>query len=257
VEIPSGSHNVEKVLEAIENFFTTCLLSWIEVLIVMESLGASIYAINDVYQWYISVSSEWFVHKGLVCKWADGQHFILEHFDIIQNSPSQVYHYALPFSPSSSWLCESYSSELLQEVRVVKGLQAQWGACSRTVSLSGTPQTIACWNNLIAVSLDSYDIIILDAITGVRMSVLSKHTGLVISLAFSSDGIFLVSGGNDGSVNLWDIQTGGVVNTFSGHTSYIFSVSVSPDCTMIASGSWDGTIQLWSTQTGVSLCYQM
>ena len=89
------------------------------------------------------------------------------------------------------------------------------------------------------------------------MSVLSKHTGLVISLAFSSDGIFLVSGGNDGSVNLWDMQTGGVVNTFSGHTSYIFSVSVSPDCTMIASGSWDGTIQLWSTQTGVSLCYQM
>jgi len=61
VEIPSGSHDVEEVLEAIDNFFTTCLLSWIEVLVVMESPDVGVYAINDVRQWYISVSSEWFV----------------------------------------------------------------------------------------------------------------------------------------------------------------------------------------------------
>ena len=190
----------------------------------------------------------------MVCKWADdSQHFILEHFDAIQNSPSEVYH-CVPFSPSSSWLRECYSSDLLQKVKVVKGLQTQWGACFRTVSFDNTPQTLACWNNLVAVSFDSYDIIILDAVTGANMSVLSKHTDWVRSLAFSSDGSFLVSGGNDWTVNLWDMQTGGVVKTFFGHTSFVLSVSISPDHITIASGSWDRTIQLWSTQTGECHC---
>ena len=179
---------------------------------------------------------------GLVCKWADdSQRLILEHFDMISNSPSEIYHSALPFSPSLSWLREYYSLEFSQEVRVVKGLQAKWGICSRTVSLDG-PQALACWKDLVAVGLGSGDIIILDAITGVCMFILSCHTDWVISLAFSLDGIFLISGSNDTTVNLWDIQTGGVIKTFSDHTGWIWSVSISLDCTVIASGSDDHTI---------------
>ena len=173
---------------------------------------------------------------------------------MIHNSPSNIYHYALPFSPSSSWLHESYSSELLQVVKVVKGLQANWGTCSRTVSFDHRPFTLSCWKGLIAVGLESGDIIILDAITGVHMSVLSCHTKGVNSLAFSIDGTFLVSGGNDKTVNLWDIQTGGVIKAFHGHTNWVWSVSISPDCTMIASGSWDHTIRLWDVQTRECCC---
>ena len=173
---------------------------------------------------------------------------------MICDSPLKIYHYALPFSPSSSWFHESYSSEFLQVVKVVKGLQASWGTCSRTVSFDHVPYTLSCWKDLIAVGLDSGDIIILDAITGVHKSVLSNHTKEVRSLAFSLNGTFLVSGGGDNTVNLWDIQTGGVIRTFHGHTKSVSSVSISPDCTMIASGSWDHTIQLWDTQTGVCHC---
>ena len=191
----------------------------------------------------------------MICKWADdSQRFILEHFDIICDSPSEIYHHALPFSPSSSWLHESYSPELLQVVKVVKGFQANWGTCSRTVSFDHIPQTLSCWKGLIAAGLRSGDIIILDAITGVHMSVLSCHTREVRSLAFSLDGTFLVSGSHDNTVNLWDIQTGGVIKTFHGHTKWVFSISISPDCTMIASGSEDQTIQLWDAQTGECYC---
>ena len=191
----------------------------------------------------------------MICKWADdSQRFILEHIDIISNCPSEIYHYALPFSPSSSWLREYYSPELLQRVKVVKGLQAKWGRCYRTVSLDSISWALAYWKDLVSVGLCSGDIAILDGITGICISVLSSHTNRVASLVFSLDGVFLVSGSHDKNVILWDIQTGGVIKTFYGHTSYVCSVSISPDYTTIASGSQDHTIRLWDTQRGECHC---
>jgi WD40 repeat protein len=187
----------------------------------------------------------------LICKWTDeSQRFILEHIDVIRDSPSEIYHYALPFSPSSSWLREFYSAELSQEVKVVKGLQAEWGACSRTVSLDYFPEVLVRWKDLIASGLWSGDIIILNMIPGIHPSVLSGHTDWVASLAFSSDGTLLVSGSNDNTVKLWDIQTGGVIKTFCGHTARVRSVSISPDCNTIASESYDKTVRLWDARTG-------
>jgi hypothetical protein len=64
----------------------------------------------------------------------------------------------------------------------------------------------------------------------------------------------LVSGGNDNTLKLWDVQTGGVVKTFYGHTSLVMSVSISSDCTTIVSGSGDGTVCLWEVQTAKCHC---
>jgi len=174
----------------------------------------------------------------------------LEHFDAISKSPSQIYHSALPFTLSSSWLCECYSTELSQEVKVVKGVPAEWGACSRTVSFDRDPLALSYWNNTIAVSSWSGDIIILNATTGSHVAVLSGHTDWVRSVTFSPDGTSLVSGSDDKTVKLWDVQTGGVIKTFKGHTNWVHSTSISLDSTMIASGSRDRTICLWNIQTG-------
>jgi WD40 repeat protein len=179
----------------------------------------------------------------------DSQRFVLEHFDTIKNSPSQIYHSTLPLSPSSSWLHKYYAADLSGEVQVVKGLPAEWGTCSRTVILDGTPQALACWKDTMVVGLRSSDIIILNTITGSQVAVLSGHTRWVRSLTFSSDGASIVSGGDDEALKLWDVQTGGIVKTFHGHTNHIHSVSISADSTMIASGSWDRTIRLWDIQT--------
>ena len=109
----------------------------------MEKLDVGVHAINDIQQWYMLVSFiEYpfrkflfiFVQTGSSCKWAnDSQRLLLENFDVISTFPSQVYHFALPFCPSSSWLHGCYAAELSQKVKVVKGLQTEWGACSRTV----------------------------------------------------------------------------------------------------------------------------
>ena len=184
----------------------------------------------------------------------DSQRFLLEHFDTICNSPSHIYHSALPLCPSSSWLQKCYSAELLYMVKVAKGLPVEWGDCSRTVLLNSPVWAMSYHNNMIAVGLETGDITILNAITGSQTAVLSEHTKLVNSLAFSPDGTLLVSGSLDKTVKLWDLQTGGVVKTFTGHTQWVKSVSISADLTTIASGSYDMTIRLWNIQTGECQC---
>jgi len=57
-EVPSGCHDVEEIHRAVDKFFTTHLLFWIEVLTIMRSLSLSVGLINDVQQWYNLVSCE-------------------------------------------------------------------------------------------------------------------------------------------------------------------------------------------------------
>ena len=174
----------------------------------------------------------------------------MEHFDTIHNSPSQIYQFALPFSPSSSWLHSDYTAELLQVSKVIKGAKAEWGMCSRTVLLDTFPRSLSYWNNAITIGCANRGIITLDAITGSRMAVLSGHTDGVNCVTFSCDGRSLASGADDRTVKLWDIQSGGIVRTFLGHTQSVLSVSISIDYTRIVSGSNDGVICLWDIQTG-------
>ena len=192
---------------------------------------------------------------GIPCKWAnDSQRFLLEHFDTIKKSPSHIYHSALPFCPSSSWLHRCYSAEFSQEVKVARGLPTGWGKCSRTVSFDSYTGRLSYWNNTIAAGYEDWDIIILDAVTGSQTATLSSHTDSVGCIVFSSDGRSLVSGSDDRTVKLWDVQTGGVVKTFSGHTDWISSVSISADSATVASASGDGSIRLWGSQMGECYC---
>ena len=191
------------------------------------------------------------IQAGYLCKWTnDSQHLLLDNFDAICNSPSHLYNCGLPLSPPSSWLHKYYSAEFSQEFKVVKGLEARWGNCSRTVTLDSKPLALAYWRDTVAAGLQSSDIIILDVVTGSQVAVLSGHDDQVNSLTFSSGGTSIVSGSDDKTLKLWDVQTGGVVKTFCGHTDGVHSISISSECTIIASGSNDKTICLWDVQTG-------
>ena len=184
---------------------------------------------------------------GIVSKWTnDSQKFLLENFDTIHNSPSHIYHSALPLSPSSSWLRRHYSAELSHIVKVAKGLPVEWGACSYTVLLNSSPAALSCHNNTITVGCEDGGIIIINAITGSQTGVFSGHAIGVISLEFSLNGALLVSGSSDHSVKLWDVQTGGVIKTFC--PGSISPASISADCTRIALRYDTSNIQLWNIQ---------
>jgi WD40 repeat protein len=79
--------------------------------------------------------------------------------------------------------------------------------------------------------------------------VLQDHSEAVNILAYSPDGSWLASGGQDGTLHLWPIDSaGGQVSepiNLPGHTAWIQSLAISPDAHWLASGAGDGGILLW------------
>ena len=79
-----------------------------------------------------------------------------------------------------------------------------------------------------------------------NLRVLTAHRGTQLRcVAFSLDGRQLVSGSNDSSVLLWDVQKCTLLHTLKGHTDEVWTVAFSPGGNLIASGSNDCTISLW------------
>ncbi len=78
---------------------------------------------------------------------------------------------------------------------------------------------------------------------------LKGHEGLVYSVAISPDGCWALSGSNDNTLRLWDLETGAMVRKLEGHTGKVFSVAILPDGKCALSGSVDHTIRLWDLGT--------
>ena len=76
------------------------------------------------------------------------------------------------------------------------------------------------------------------------------HSQAVLAVAWSPDGKFIVTGGADQLVILWDAQTGAQLRHFQGHTALVSSVAFSPDGRQVLTGSGDNTARLWDVAIG-------
>ncbi|TFY66244.1 hypothetical protein EVG20_g4846 [Dentipellis fragilis] len=85
------------------------------------------------------------------------------------------------------------------------------------------------------------------------MLVIIHNQSSVKAVAFSSDGNYIVSGSNNGTVQTWDAQTGTELIKINGHIDSVNSVMFSSDGKYIVSGSDDKTICIWEAQSGAKL----
>ncbi|EJD38212.1 WD40 repeat-like protein, partial [Auricularia subglabra TFB-10046 SS5] len=97
----------------------------------------------------------------------------------------------------------------------------------------------ACTNSTILV----WDVRIDEHYTSFSKS-WNRHSGPVTAVAFSPAGKHLISGSEDGSVRIWDINTGTTIGILQG-TQPVQYVAVSPDGSRIVTGSDDGTVRVW------------
>jgi len=76
------------------------------------------------------------------------------------------------------------------------------------------------------------------------------HADAVLSLVFSSDGDWLVSGGRDTSIQVWEMRTGRPALVIRGHTFHVAGVALRRDNRLLASAGWDHTLKLWDMESG-------
>ncbi len=80
-----------------------------------------------------------------------------------------------------------------------------------------------------------------------------SQPGVLIAAEFSPDTSWLVAGGWDYLLHVWDPSSGDWVGAFKGHLDEIFSLAFSPNSQSLASGSKDGRVYLWDMRSLESL----
>lgn len=79
------------------------------------------------------------------------------------------------------------------------------------------------------------------------------HINHVYCVATSLDGRRAVSGSQDCTVKVWEVDTGQVLRTFRGHSGPVHGVAMSTDGRMAVSASRDRTLKVWSVETGYEI----
>ena len=174
----------------------------------------------------------------------------MHFFYPIQHCAQQIYHSALPLSPTTSKLRElclqSVMDNQLSCVAAFSSPPEGWGLLLRTINVR--PKKLTCIATCVQMIVAACENIvdIYDAVTGVLRQSLSAPERVVM-LHGSPDGSILFFA-HSLSMTMWDVQTGGLIHTFATR-SKISDVAVSTEGDHIACGMSDGFVAFWDIHT--------
>jgi len=133
-------------------------------------------------------------------------------------------------------------------------LDASDGHELQTIPMHGFRTEFSPSEPVIAIPNEKFEIRLVDATTGAQVGskVFAQHKAAVAAIAFGPGGKSFVSGGHDGSVFVWDVETGGF-RSLNGleEGAYITAVAFSPDGKWVAAASRDERKAcIWEAATG-------
>ena len=77
----------------------------------------------------------------------------------------------------------------------------------------------------------------------------SGHSGRINCVCFSNDDQTVLSGSEDGTMQIWQIKSdSGAIFRYVGHKGPITSLDINKNNSLIATGSTDTSIRLWKPQ---------
>lgn len=77
------------------------------------------------------------------------------------------------------------------------------------------------------------------------MTSFQGHAASMNAAVYSANQRYVITGGADQLVKIWNAKTGEEVRTLAGHTGQVLSVAVSADDRYLVSGAMDNTLRLW------------
>ena len=173
---------------------------------------------------------------------------LMHFFHPIQQCAQQVYHTAVPLSPTSSQVHKFYLWSVTGSqpscVTAFLGAPSTWGLLLRTIDIR--PRNLTCIATSIQGIIAACENIvnIYNAVTFVlRQSLCAPES--VTKIQDSSDGSVLFFA-HPLSVTMWDVQTGGLIHTFTTQ-SKINDIAVSTS--HIACGLSNGCVIFWNIHT--------
>jgi len=112
----------------------------------------------------------------------------------------------------------------------------------RSIALSTNRRFIYCADE--STTVKQYDGL------GNMVKEFKGHTDYVNSVAYSIDNKYLVTGSNDKTAIIWDVNTGKVKRVLKGHQWKVNSVDISADSKYVTTASNDGTVKFWNMESG-------
>ncbi len=82
----------------------------------------------------------------------------------------------------------------------------------------------------------------------------NAHTGGVSALALSHNRRFLLTGGEQGEVRLWELRTRELISHLKEHVQRVTTLALFDDDTVVVSGSRDRCLLRWDLRSEVRTC---